>query len=192
MQILGYIISARKINGLEDFVKQVSTIEDVPDKTKPSLLVGWNEAKQHEGYTNILNKQLSDNLYWTFGRTENRSKMEIDLKDFYKRLFDGVIQNTHYHYVNIYELPLHRLKKFLRFVNSCNSQDIYVCNDMVYIRYRQEVFGVSLRILEYCGIAKNKTLRYLSKVGWVSDTERAISKLSRALGDKKYAVPCFL
>ena len=192
MQILGYIISPRRINGLEDFVKQVATIEDVPDMTKPSLLVGWNEAKQHEGYTNILNKQLTDNLYWTFGRTENRSKMEIDLKDFYKRLLDGVIQNTHYHYVNIYELPLHRLKKFLRLANSCNSQDIYVCNDMVYIRYKQEVFGVSLRILEYCGIAKNKALRYLSKVGWVSDTDRAISKLSRALGDKKYAVSCFL
>ena len=88
--ILGYIVTDRKLNGINGFVEQVNSIEQA-DSTKPILIVGWKNAKKYEGYTSILNKQLSDNVYWTFSRSESRSEQEEDLKKFYKLIINNIL-----------------------------------------------------------------------------------------------------
>ena len=82
MKTLGYIVTEKKLSGVYGFVKQVSDVSDA-DLTKPTLIVGWELAKQFDGY-NILDRRLGDNLFWTFSRTENRSTLESDLMKFYE------------------------------------------------------------------------------------------------------------
>ena len=108
MKILGYIVSERKINGLYGFVRQVSDVSDA-DLTKPTLIVGWELAKQFETY-NILDRKLGEKLFWTFSRTENRSDFECDLQKFYDFVRTSVIENCQYKFVSILQIGFEKDK----------------------------------------------------------------------------------
>ena len=82
MKTLGYIVTDRKLKDIDGFVEQVNDIS-LADSTKPILVVGWKNAKNCDGYTSILEKQLGENIYWTFSKSESRSDFEEDLQTFY-------------------------------------------------------------------------------------------------------------
>ena len=87
--ILGYIVTDRKINGISDFIEQVKDIS-LADGMKPILVVGWKKAREMDGYVSILDKKLSDNVFWTFSKTEDRSKLEEDLKWFNEYIINNI------------------------------------------------------------------------------------------------------
>ena len=63
--IIGYIITDKKMNGINILVGQVNDIS-LDDPSKPILIVGCDKAKENEKYSSILDKQLDENLFWTF------------------------------------------------------------------------------------------------------------------------------
>ena len=77
--ILGYIVTEKKVKNIDSSVAQVSKLEEA-DATKPILLVGWKKAKKHSNYSSILERQIGENLYWTFNKSESRSDFEEDLE----------------------------------------------------------------------------------------------------------------
>ena len=68
--IIGYIITDKKMNGINILVGQVNDIS-LADPSKPILIVGWKNAKENEKYSSILDKQLDDNIFWTFRKSES-------------------------------------------------------------------------------------------------------------------------
>ena len=192
---IGYIVTERKLKGISGFVEQVDSIEKA-DSTKPILIIGWKNAKKYEGYKSILDKQLSQNVYWTFSRTENRSIQEEDIKKFYKLIINNILNNIKYYYVNIFKLNYNKIKKLINIVNSSNRKTIYISNGFVYIPYEaNNILGISLKILEYCGINKDKIINKIklnpnNKI--VEDDNYKAFKLSKELKNKKYALPYFL
>ena len=72
MNILGSIVSKRKIKENIGFVEVVNDINAVNDKTKPILIIGYNEAKTLYPNISILDKRIDNNIYWTFGKTEKK------------------------------------------------------------------------------------------------------------------------
>lgn len=192
---IGYIVTERKLKGISGFVEQVDSIEKA-DSTKPILIIGWKNAKKYEGYKSILDKQLSPNVYWTFSRTENRSIQEEDLKKFYKIIINNILNNIKYYYVNIFKLNYNKIKKLINIVNSSNRKTIYISNGFIYIPYEtNNILGISLKILEYCGINKDKIINKIklnpnNKI--VEDDNYKAFKLSKELKNKKYALPYFL
>lgn len=192
--ILGYIVTDRKLNGINGFVEQVNSIEQA-DSAKPILIVGWKNAKKYEGYTSILNKQLSDNVYWTFSKSESRSEQEEDLKKFYKLIINNILNNINYYYINLFKLKYNKLKKLINIVNSSDRKNIYISNSFVYIPYRGDILGISLKMLEYCGINSKKVIEKIKNNRnniIIEDNNSRILKLSRELGNKKYALPYFV
>ena len=65
---------------------------------------------------------------------------------------------------------------------------------MLYIPHEGKVLGLSLSILEYCGIPSDKIVNKIKSKGIniVEDNGKFIFKLSRQLGNKKYAIPYFI
>ena len=88
MKTLGYIVTDRKLKNIDGFVEQVNDIS-LADSTKPILVVGWKNAKNCDGYTSILEKQLGNNIYWTFSKSESRSDFEEDLQMFYNIIYNN-------------------------------------------------------------------------------------------------------
>ena len=195
MNVLGYIVSNRKIKGLNGFVEQVNDI-DLADSSKPILIVGWENAKKHPKYSSILDKQLDDNLFWTFSRNESRSDFEEDLENFYNIIYNNILNNIKYYYVNIFKLRYNKIKKLYNILNSNKLKNIYISSDgMLYIPFEENILGLSLNILEYCGISRDKIL---SRIGSnpsnkiIDDGSKSIFKLSKRLGNKRYALPYFI
>lgn len=192
MKVLGYIVTEHKMKGIENFVEQVNSIE-LADSTKPILLISWKNAKKHPKYTNILDRKLDDNLFWTFSKSENRSDFERDLEKFYNFIFTNFTNTVTYYYVNILKLHYNKLKKLYNIINSNIVKNIYINNRMVYIPFQNDkILGISLQILSYCGIKQSKVLSRIFKNSnnrQVDSTDKNTIKLERKLGDKKYVIP---
>lgn len=194
MKTLGYIITDRKMNDIEGFVEQVKDYSDA-DPTKPILIVGWNNAKLHRGYRNILERELAPGVFWTFKKSESRSEFEQDLKKFYKYIYDNILMDVRYYYVNILDLKYSKLKKLYSIFNSKERKNIYISNSILYTMYNGIILGVSLEVLEYCGVKRDKVMSLLSSNPGnriYDDSARWIIKLGKYLGNKKYAVPYFI
>ena len=194
MDTLGYIVTDRKLKNINGFVEQVNDIS-LADATKPILIVGWERAKKHPNYTSILDKQLDDNVFWTFNRSESRSDLEEDLEKFYDIVYNNILNKIKYYYINIFKLKYSKIKKIYDIVFSLNPKTIYISNGVIYIPYDGDILGVSLDVLEYCGIKREKIIkRILSNPNnrLYDDGNKFIFKLTKRLGNKKYAVPYFI
>ena len=181
MNALGYIVTDRKLKNINGFVEQVNDI---------SLA----DAK-HPNYTSILDKQLDDNVFWTFNRSESRSDLEEDLEKFYDIVYNNILNKIKYYYINIFKLRYSKIKKIYDIVFSLNPKTIYISNGVIYIPYDGDILGVSLDVLEYCGIKREKIIkRILSNPNnrLYDDGNKFIFKLTKRLGNKKYAVPYFI
>ena len=192
--ILGYIVSEKKLKDIDGFVEQVTDIQ-MTNPTKPILIVGWKKAKADPRYKNVLEKQLDENVYWTFGKTESRADFEEDLKEFYYIIYNNILNNINYYYINIYKLKYSSIKKIYNIIlTSREVKNIYLSKDVLYIPYKGKVLGLSLSILEYCGISKDKVLSKIKSNGIniIEDNKKFIFKLVKQLGNKKYAVPYFV
>jgi hypothetical protein len=194
MKPLGYIVTDRKMNDIEGFVEQVKDFTDA-DSTKPILIVGWNNAKLHRGYRSILEKELAPGVFWTFKKSESRSDFEQDLKDFYQYVYNVILDNIDYYYINILSLKYSKLKKLYSIFNSKERKNIYISDNLIYTLYDGKVLGVSLDVLEYCGIKRDKVLSLLSSnpANKIYDnSHKWMIRLCKYLGNKKYAVPYFI
>ena len=193
MKTLGYIVTEKKLSGIYGFVKQVTDISDA-DLTKPTLIVGWELAKQFDGY-DILDRKLGENLFWTFSRTENRSILESDINKFYEFIKKKTVSSCDYKFVSVFRLRFEKLKKLVCILNSSGKRNIYISSGMVYVKYGDTVVGVSLTELEYCKIKPDKVLGRIennANLKVFSNNDWKIKKLERFLGNKKYAVLCFI
>ena len=193
MRTLGYIVVGKKLTNIEGFVEQVHSIEEA-DSTKPILIVGWDNAKQFEGY-NILERKLSEGVFWTFSKAENRYEFEKDLKKFYNYLFNNIIKYIIHNYINIYKLKYNKLKELYRIFISKERNNIYISNDMMYTVLGDRILGISFQMLEYCGISREKVIKKIKENrndGIIYDSSRDAIKLGRFLGNKKYAIPYFI
>lgn len=192
---LGYIVTDRKMKGIDGFVEQVSDI-NMADSTKPILVVGWAKAKAMPQYTSILERKLGDNLYWTFGKTESRQDLEVDLQKFYKLIYENVLSNIHYYYVNVVKIKYSKAKKMLSYLNSPTDKYIYVSNGMAYVSFKSDgVLGISLSVLAYCGVRPEKALEKLKGCPYnhvAEESTKRLHKLEKVLANKKYAVPYFM
>ena len=192
MEILGSIVAKRKIKDCIGFVEVVNSIDAVSDKTKPILIIGYNEVKKLFDNVSILNKKISDNIFWTFGKTEKRADYENDLKSFYNHIILNAINNVKYYYVNIFKLSYTRAKNLLSIINNGDKKYIYISNNIIYIYYGNYILGISLEVTEYIGIKKKKIVDLIRKnenniVGY-SDSFLDLN-VKKIIDNKKYAMP---
>lgn len=194
MKTLGYIVTDKKINGLDGFLCQVDDIT-LADPSKPIMIVGWKRAKEHKAYKTILDWKLCDGLYWTFSRNENKSKYEEDLYKFINIIFNNILNNIKYYYINIFKLKYNNIKKIYNIISSIEDKNIYISKDMVYIPYNGNVLGISLQVLEFCRIAKGKVvekIKSMANVTLVDDSSALVKKFSRYVKGDRYVIPYLL
>lgn len=190
--VIGYVVSDKKINGLDVSVAQVDDVLKA-DPLRPILIVGWEKAKHNELYKSILDKQLSENLFWTFSKTESRSDFEDDLKKFYAICYDKVVTSIRYYYVNLLSISRKKLIELCKIVSDPSvCKNIYIHKSMVYVPYKGNVLGVSLSVAEFCKVSEDRIRRFILSTKSnviVDDSNFKVKKIVRNLENKRYAVP---
>ena len=195
MSCLGYIVSDSKIKNLKGFVEQVSDVS-LADLTKPTLFVGVENARKNiEGFS-ILKKKYGDNIFWTYKKTEKRVDFEDDINYFYNNIIYNISCNINYYYINILKLKYNKIKKLYNILFSSNKKYIYISNNMIYILYKENIIlGISLNLLEYIKIKKDKILDklYSNKNNVIcTDVSQCIKSIKNEIGNNRYVVPYFM
>jgi len=150
MMYIGNILTDKKskYNELMNITDEKSgLIEGIP-----TLVVGWEFTKTNYPEANIIDREIGDGLYWTFGKRERRDRYESDVEWFTNECFNIAVKNVKYKYINVVKDGMSLLNEFV------NDSFSYIYGGMVYIYQPREdcVFGVSIRDVGYIGIDEKK------------------------------------
>lgn len=157
--IVANIVSSSKINVSEDF-NVVQSMDDIIQGL-PTLIVGFDYVNKHYPDFNILDKKISENLYWTFKKTERRDKHEEDLYWFMVNSYNDLIKDISYIFIDPLQYKSKVLWKILRKINKIIDLIVFENNDMIYIYGEKYIFGVDLRLLDFIGLKKHKVKRLI-------------------------------
>lgn len=192
MEKLGYIVSKRNIKNVPDYIGVVDSVDAIDNPNMPIMYVGVTNAKKSiDGFSAIV-KSYDNEVFWTFGKTESRIAYEEDLEKFYKYCANRFIHSVRYYYFNIFTVRYNRLKKLVQILKSDEKKYIYICKGMIYIFYNNYVLGLSLTMLEYCGIKEKKVIGklYQNKANIISYDDTFLdSKLKSFVNNKRYVIP---
>lgn len=195
MKILGSIVSKRKIKDVASFVEVVNDIGDVNDPTNPILVVGYNEAKSMKDNFSILEHELDEGVYWTYGKTEKRDVYERHLKMFYEEVINHAIKDIQYYFVNLFKLRYSEAKNLIGIMKNNGKKYIYIDSNMIYVYYDNYVLGISLEITDWIGIDREKL------IGFIKSNENSSIRFSdsfldfgvkKIISNKKYVTPYFI
>ena len=168
---LGRIISDRKIKGIISCVHIINTDDFIlgNDNNLPTLIIGIDNAKKILGEKfNILDTNVTNNLFWSFGKTEKRNYYEKTLNKFYSQIIENLKENIKYESLNIFEMSFGEIKKLIYSLVSQNNY-IYISYHTIYIYNRDKVYGISFDELEYIGISRRKIIEKLNKTNGINN-----------------------
>lgn len=195
MDVLGSIVSKRKIKENIGFVEVVNDINLVSDKTKPILIVGYKEAKSLFPNISILDKKIKNNIYWTFGKTEKKYEYDKDIKWFYEFIVTLSINDIKYYYINIFKLKFNNIKNLINILNNNIKKYIYINNNIIYIYYNNYILGISLEMTDYYGIKRDKIIYIIkrNKYNIIKYSDSFLDlNFKKAINNKKYVIPYFM
>lgn len=117
----------------------------------PTLIIGWEKTKELYPDASIIEWEVADNVYWTYGKYERRDKFETFTKKFNDLALKKFIESVNYVFYDVITEKPERFEKFIELLLSNMGKTIYVTGDMMYINYlyMTKVVGVSLRDCDF-------------------------------------------
>lgn len=167
MFLFGYIVSETKYNGLPNDIIQVVKNESECILDVPKLIIGLSKAKEYaqsKGFEfDILDHMFPDGNMWTFKKTEKREIYEENIIEFKNYIIKSISKNINYYYINIYNLKYKDIKRLynILFNNKFNRNINYIFIDkemMYYCLENNNVIGISLGLMKYMGIDREKVI----------------------------------
>ena len=170
---IGNIVTKTKLN--VDNFNVCDDLESI-NKELPTLIIGRKLSKELLGEgISIIHKNISNNLFWTFDKTERKSDFESDFEQFKEYCFDNFGENIPYVFLDILygskRVNLRIIKKIL----SLQSPIIYFTeNGMVYIYDENIIFGIDLNVLEYFENKKDKIISRIKRINDITLVDHTI------------------
>ena len=116
---VGNIVVQSKIN-IDKYFNVVESMDGIIHGL-PTLIVGWDIVKTTNPDVDFINRKLSDDIFWTFKKTERRDIFENDLYDFVHYCYNLLIKDINYE-LNNEEYN----NNFNKFQDDDNNQMIYL------------------------------------------------------------------
>lgn len=153
---IGNIVSVDKISAPQEF-NVVSSIDDIIVGL-PTLVIGYDYVNKHYPNFDIGEILISDNVYWTFKRTEKRDKHSEDLNWFILKVYGDLLNKLSYIFVDPIQYKPKTLVKIIRKILNINNKIAYLSGSMVYIYGYEYIFGIDLKLLEFIGLDVDKIM----------------------------------
>lgn len=134
-----------------NLINITSNIGEV-DFSLPTLIIGWKFYKEifPENNTSILNKEVEENLSWTFTRNEKRVDFDKDIINFIKKVFNSLSEKLPYYFIDVLKINNKSFIKLNEFLSSSEEKHIYICNNsFAYIYSNHRVIGLDLEDFNY-------------------------------------------
>jgi hypothetical protein len=148
--IVGNIVTEDGITNVPNNFNVINFESYENETSVPTLFIGWENTKRILPQSSILNKKITDNLYWTFSSTEKRTIFENDLKSFIQKSYQDFTKNIPYYTLDPIILKIKTteelLQKLQKFKESFTY--LYIRYTMVYLEIK--IFKKYLDMLQYC------------------------------------------
>lgn len=170
----------------------VSSKDDLIENI-PTLVIGWEFTKKNFPEVNILEWEINDNLFWTYGNREKRDRYEEKIVKFKDIAISKFIKSISYHFISVFRDKIEEPLLLYILKNKFNL-NIYINNDMVYItnKISNIVYGFSLKEYEYIGYNKKEILNKIFKSeNNIIDIKDSLSwELKSTFKNCNYIIPC--
>jgi hypothetical protein len=190
MKYIANIITKSRLD-VGEYINVTKDITKV-DLTIPTLIIGWAMVKEIYPNADILNKQISETVYWTYSNREKRQEYEPDLAKFIKNAFSRLETSIKYTFFNVLTNPLSRNKCLLKYINSPITKIVYITDKHIFIYDSKQVTGVSLSDLEFYGFERERIIDILKRNPYnrlVFSDSFLNFKIKRSIGDNGKIVP---
>lgn len=190
MKYIANIITKSRLD-VGEYINVTKDITKV-DLTIPTLIIGWVMVKEIYPNADILNKQISETVYWTYSNREKRQEYEPDLAKFIKNAFSRLETSIKYTFFNVLTNPLSRNKCLLKYINSPITKIVYITDKHIFIYDGKQVTGVSLSDLEFYGFERERIIDILKRNSYnrlVFSDSFLNFKIKRSIGDNGKIVP---
>ena len=190
---LGKIYTNIKTFKTIQFIELHNLGDYIKDDNIPTLLIGKKDLME-TGYTlSVLNRQMGDNLYWTYTKMEKRNIHETDITAFYEIVFKKLYRDIKYFNKSIYTINYSVVKDIFSLLNNeCIYKCIYISKNHVYIYYNNNVIGFSLEEIKYVGISVTKVMSILTKAknsDLITDDNFIKNEVKNYLKNREYLTP---
>ena len=160
----------------------------------PTLIVGWETAKELHPEASILNWKIDNNTYWTYGKRVKREKNETDIKTFKELVMSRATKNIEYFFFNVLTATVDEKRRFNIILSDSMRKYALISNGMLYVYFPEtsEVIGVSLTDIEYSGIDSGKLLKKVHNnraIKIVEERDFVSFETRDLIKNKKYMIP---
>lgn len=192
MKYIANILTNKKFN--DNTLYNVVDCKENLIENIPTLVIGWEYTKKMFKNANILNWEIDENTFWTYGNRERRSKYEENLENFKNLALTRLVKSIKYEFLNLLTITKEDREKLCSLVVGGNI-NIHINNDIIYILKpgTSIVIGISLRDVDYMGKDRKEFLSYFYKNkdnNIISLTDTNISyDIKNALYKHSYAIP---
>ncbi|MBP5725407.1 MAG: hypothetical protein J6X18_17745 [Bacteroidales bacterium] len=167
------------------------------DPSLPTLIIGLQESKAILGKNfSIIERRPKERVWWTYKKVERNSEYESDIEDFYRHCLLTILGKIQYRYVNFPRYRYSKLKSFITYMRNHKKKVCFITRDrnfvFVYVPSDSIVLGLSLNLLEYCGIPKDKSLKRLKSNRYntfMKDTAFIDSTIRSIIGNDTHYIP---
>ena len=144
---VGNIVTQSKVN-IDKYFNVVETMDAIIHGL-PTLIVGWDIVKTIEPEADFITRKLSDNIFWTFKKTERRDIFENDLYDFIHHSYNLLIKDLDYKFIDLIQLSEQELKTTFKEIKKSVKVIGYIHENMLYIYTDNIVYGLDLKLVTY-------------------------------------------
>lgn len=191
--MLGRIYTNIKTFKSLQFIELHNIDEYVKDNNIPTLLIGKKELIAMGYELSVLNRQIDNNLYWTYTKMEKRNIHETDINSFYEIVFKKIYRDIKHTNISIYTMKYSILKNIIYILNDENVYKcIYIKKNHIYIYYNSNIVGFSLDEIKYIGIDITKAMLLLTKSKnseIITDDNFIKNEVKPYLKNKEYLTP---
>lgn len=156
------LILHEKVNYIE-YIK-IDDFNDIKLTKRPTLIIGWNIVKNRFTSVNILNKKITDNIFWCFSFNEKKNDYIDNINKFISTDILDVFNSFNHKILSpVFNKDLKTEHDYIQYFKDCDLNNIYIsskkelsilCNNIIY--------RINLRELKFFKIKTVKILEYLS------------------------------
>lgn len=191
--MLGRIYTNIKTFKSLQFIELHNIDEYVKDNNIPTLLIGKKELIAMGYELSVLNRQIDNNLYWTYTKMEKRNIHETDINSFYEIVFKKIYRDIKHTNISIYTMKYSMLRNIINILNAENLYKcIYIKKNHIYIYYNSNIVSFSLDEIKYIGVDITKVMLLLTKSKnseIITDDNFIKNEVKPYLKNKEYLTP---
>jgi predicted Zn-dependent protease len=189
---LANIVTNAILSISEDF-KIVKDINDI-DISIPTLIIGQSYVEEIYPDFDITEMLITDNIYWTVDKYYQRDKFEIELNWFINKVYDDLIKDISYIFVDPIQYNSKTLYKIIKKIYKLEKKVLFINNNMIYIYSDTYIFGLDIKLLQFINVDTIKIINKLKKICTYIITNKEIGEYMNniyILKDKYKYIPYY-